>query len=528
MISLKEFLSYEFANDVKPVYSLIAPEQITIRSISILEPPVEQFVRKDEIVISTALSVRDDYDLLFHFINDIYESDAAALILAFPNDSFKQLDQLKDHFHKLNFPILTIPWSHLFSDLVENTLKEIWAGDKKTQNHLEFLQKDLLQNYLSGKTLSDAAEIIYEYIGCNILIVDINEKIKGNNIRFSEKNSEDHEAAFADDQYRMQVKSGDKLYGYVIFETNAVLYNTEPQILEQCIITPLTLWFDKEWSLTASKMKSKKDFVWKIAHDGYSSPQEIASKAELLGFNYDCSYICFVGFMIAKSDVENGNWNINHDTSFLMQSVSNIVQEQILIAAQVLDLSVMTTVHNKTVIVYLEKPAQDMGLDTANDYLNSLDSYLNRSLSNITLIWGFDNQAMPMENLSISYRNAKTALNISLQSGSHSLRNCYQLSIRQKILYTLCNDSETVMLANETLRNMIEYDESKGSELLNTLSCFCETNFNVSETARLMHLHRQSLLYRLSKIEALSNLSLKDHNDLFVLEICIMILKGKS
>ncbi|NLF28384.1 MAG: PucR family transcriptional regulator, partial [Clostridiales bacterium] len=73
------------------------------------------------------------------------------------------------------------------------------------------------------------------------------------------------------------------------------------------------------------------------------------------------------------------------------------------------------------------------------------------------------------------------------------------------------------------LEKLLEYDRSSKSDLLGTLSVFIRCNYNTSMTARKLHIHRQSLLYRLEKIEALTEMSLKCHRDLFLLEICTRI-----
>jgi purine catabolism regulator len=52
-----------------------------------------------------------------------------------------------------------------------------------------------------------------------------------------------------------------------------------------------------------------------------------------------------------------------------------------------------------------------------------------------------------------------------------------------------------------------------------TLSEFIRSNYNTSLTARNLHIQRQSLLYRLEKIESLTGLSLSCHRDLFLLEV---------
>lgn len=55
---------------------------------------------------------------------------------------------------------------------------------------------------------------------------------------------------------------------------------------------------------------------------------------------------------------------------------------------------------------------------------------------------------------------------------------------------------------------------------------FIQCNYNISLTARNLYIHRQSLLYRLSKIEELTGMSLREHQDLYLLEIYSHIYTG--
>ena len=81
-------------------------------------------------------------------------------------------------------------------------------------------------------------------------------------------------------------------------------------------------------------------------------------------------------------------------------------------------------------------------------------------------------------------------------------------------------------MAEETIGAMRKYDTSSGIDLMGTLIEFFNCNYNLSLTARKLHIHRQSLLYRLEKIEALTEMSLSNHKDLFLLEICTRIISG--
>ena len=61
-------------------------------------------------------------------------------------------------------------------------------------------------------------------------------------------------------------------------------------------------------------------------------------------------------------------------------------------------------------------------------------------------------------------------------------------------------------------------------ELFTTGEEFINNNLNMSETARILHLHRNTLLYRLDKIEKITGLDLRKFNDALDFRI-ISVLK---
>ena len=65
-------------------------------------------------------------------------------------------------------------------------------------------------------------------------------------------------------------------------------------------------------------------------------------------------------------------------------------------------------------------------------------------------------------------------------------------------------------------------------ELGATFLCYLEHGCNVSQTARALHLHRQSLIHRLHRLEEVTGLSLENYNDRFLLELCVRLGAGFS
>ena len=66
-----------------------------------------------------------------------------------------------------------------------------------------------------------------------------------------------------------------------------------------------------------------------------------------------------------------------------------------------------------------------------------------------------------------------------------------------------------------------DFDE----ETLMTIQRFFENNLNVSETSRQLFIHRNTLVYRLDKLERSTGLDLRVFDDAITFKIALMVVK---
>ena len=66
-----------------------------------------------------------------------------------------------------------------------------------------------------------------------------------------------------------------------------------------------------------------------------------------------------------------------------------------------------------------------------------------------------------------------------------------------------------------------DFDE----ETLATINKFFENNLNVSETSRQLYIHRNTLVYRLDKLQKTTNLDLRVFEDAITFKIALMVVK---
>src|SRR4028119_2109562 len=69
---------------------------------------------------------------------------------------------------------------------------------------------------------------------------------------------------------------------------------------------------------------------------------------------------------------------------------------------------------------------------------------------------------------------------------------------------------------------LVGHDRSRGSDLVKTLKTYFAAGTNASEAADRLFLHRNSMIYRLERIQALTGLDLKDHRVALALQLGLL------
>ncbi len=80
-----------------------------------------------------------------------------------------------------------------------------------------------------------------------------------------------------------------------------------------------------------------------------------------------------------------------------------------------------------------------------------------------------------------------------------------------KMFGNLHRNSQSVVLENQPLQTLLNYDRANGTNYVHTLRVYLASSSNVSLASRQLFVHRHTLLKRLAKIHTLSGLNLEDY-----------------
>ena len=180
----------------------------------------------------------------------------------------------------------------------------------------------------------------------------------------------------------------------------------------------------------------------------------------------------------------------------------------------------ITAVDEKNIIIVKEVKQSETYKDIEQTAFVILDTLNTEAMSRVKVAFG--TIISSLKDVSKSYKEAKMALdvgkifysdkNVVAYSNLGIGRLIYQLPI------PLCK-----MFIREIFGDMSpdDFDE----ETLATINKFFENSLNVSETSRQLFIHRNTLVYRLDKIQKITGLDLRVFEDAITFNIALMVVK---
>jgi len=134
---------------------------------------------------------------------------------------------------------------------------------------------------------------------------------------------------------------------------------------------------------------------------------------------------------------------------------------------------------------------------------------------------GVGRLAVEPEEFARRYQEARQAALIGRQLlGRQPVTYFGELGI-YRLLFHLRDYEDVRAFYAEVLGPLLEYDHRTGNELVETLETYFVCNGNLSEAARRLHLHRNSLLYRLERIQEVLRADLEDADTRLSLQVAL-------
>jgi carbohydrate diacid regulator len=178
-------------------------------------------------------------------------------------------------------------------------------------------------------------------------------------------------------------------------------------------------------------------------------------------------------------------------------------------------------VDEKNVIVLKELSAKEQNKDLERMAQEMLD-ILHEELGDKPLRIAYGTIVNDIKEVSKSYKEAKLALDVGKIFFDEKDIVAYNSLGIGRLIYQL-----PIPLCKMFIREIFEgrspddFDE----ETLTTINKFFENSLNVSETSRQLYIHRNTLVYRLDKLQKNTGLDLRVFEDAITFKLALMVVK---
>ncbi|NLC96148.1 MAG: hypothetical protein GX675_01045 [Erysipelotrichaceae bacterium] len=208
---------------------------------------------------------------------------------------------------------------------------------------------------------------------------------------------------------------------------------------------------------------------------------------------------------ISGKEIEKLNLNNYSFYVFLLQSnsKSNEINESI---NEVFDID-YTYVVNRELLMIVNN------LDLSKELLN----FINTELMYPVKI-GYSNKIINILNLIKGYEQAYDALNLVYIFGEKKLLYKYSSNNIDELIKSFNDNQKKLLLKSYDIDKLSDED-------IFTINMFINCDLNIARASRDLYLHRNTLIYRLDKIQKTLNLDIRNFDDAMLLRI-ILLLKN--
>lgn len=514
-----------------------------VTGINIMDnPDTVPWLAEGALILSTGYLFTDS-KLTENLIQNLAEKGCSGLGIKM-NRYLKELPpSMLKQAEELHFPIFDIPFSSSMDQIANLVYRKLYEDEMSETQRLSVLYRDISECVLKKQKLSKLLPIIGNAVSCSVFLT--NDSFEILEYTLSDTFPYDFPFTFCRDSYTL-FSEADISYlknnpddRHLPLITHSVAAYGEvlefqlfPLVSRNALLGFLVLLKDKNTSvssydfvmnirsilcislmnhtiLTEAERSGRDVFFQNLLSGNLKTKQEIEPLCLQNHFDFKKNRLCIV-FSIPEYE----NMTIAKRRAF-ERKIFSLFDEELDSPAG----SVIKTVFQTHFILFLyltkdysQKEASEYGLKTALKLIHVLHQ------ENIIVSAGVSKYASGASTIFSCYTQALQSLEIGKLL--HPKDTCFSYFNDQiyHSFITHYTNSELQEIYDETLGILESYDTDNQAELMLTLSTYLKCLGNITQTAKELFIHRNTMFYRLDQIRELLHLDFDNKNDMYTIQ----------
>ncbi len=513
-----------------------------IRTVDIIDvPDAAIWFRKDSLLSTTFYALKDNIEAQLNMLEDIKSCGGAGLIIFSPERYISHIDErLVNKANDLKLPLLQMP-DCSYIDVIVPVMSQILDKQVRALEYAHEVHSMMTDIVLKGKGLKELLATLTVLIEKPVLMAD-NEQLlidaasppgssetppilkqwqkSGkhfpladfypggllNDLVYKKKPVYyQHGSAEADYiDFFFPVVAGEDFYGTLIVPDLSEELEKAKTVAMEAGAMAIALDILKKKAIKEAERKNELDFYNELLLGNIKNRETIISQARQFGFDPSSSYFVVLVELSKESIYYNNlaakNPGMNREKlekrlfRLLHYALEKEGEEGVVVEALG---SMVIIVHSS--IKVEEKDASDHVKKLVQNVRQTVEA----RMENIPLYIAAGEYCDSIDRINAGYLEAWETLDVGKKLFHPGFSLTYSEMAPYHMVKRFITSAETPGLYNKIYEPLLQYDREKGGELVCTLETYIECNFSRTKTADKMHLHRNSLNYRLQKISEL-------------------------
>lgn len=242
-----------------------------------------------------------------------------------------------------------------------------------------------------------------------------------------------------------------------------------------------------------------KDLLFSIIFNTNLSLDYLKYQSQEVNFSFD-GYLQFfeINFLLPQS--ENAIILNDVDKDTICQFIHTLFENE--------HIPILSSSYTKNIIALIN--VNNTSLNTLNTLFPQILNYIKENYPNYIVNIGIGTRQKSLEKYKLSYEQASKCINLAIKQKQKNMIYYYEQLGLYQLFYDINNKTLLENFVHNILYSLMAYDKKYNTNLIQTLEVYLNKNCNLNQTAETLFIHRNTIKYRLQRIEEITNTSLDD------------------
>lgn len=489
----------------------------------IVDPDIKSWIRPEEFLLSTSfffksMSIEEQID----FIQLLSDKKIACLGIKFSPHLQSLSDQVINFAKKKQFVIFSIDYKESFTNIISNIYETIFDRQMEVINKISDVHDQAMEILIEGGNIYNIIDTVENATGNRVFIIDNyydrfyynNDATKNKEFLTSittfNNNHRDHASSKREliavpinneifSRYIFPLHVKNEIYGYIVaFMNESNLQNINIQLIES-VSTVASLYFYNRLSLEEVEISYRSEFLENLLSEDSRRVDKAINRSIFFNMNKEDEYQ-MAQFVIDGEYADS-------------QSILKHLHKIKIMMSYFDQPNVLAIINNRINLLYqYDQKFYDKVISKINE----------KNIINQTHTVVFGRKVSGLNNVIKSYKDCiKMTKNPGIMSSNHII-DYEKLGVNRLLINEGLHD-EISDFYEENLKALVDYDEKRGTNLVETLDAYFKCNGNLRKMSEILYTHYNTVLYRVERIENITGKKLDMEDDRFNLQTSLKI-----